>query len=457
MWAIEPTTLSELLPTAENLLRGEGLGLLRSAPAHANPSGDQPGQAHASAAPATIYAAVGSDSTNSFRLGYYAGLDALPPGSIAVLPMRGVIMKYGFCSAGSMDRAALMLEAGAHPNVAGVLIDTDSGGGQANGLNTLHDAILRVRGEFNKPVIGLVNDGMAASAAYHTLSACTEIWATHSTCSIGSIGAVTMLRDSSEADARAGIKNMMVYASKSTRKHGTVRDALAGKQDALVAELDLLNDDFHARVLAQRPSLTEAELNGEMFGAEQALARQLIDRIGSLDEALNRVNELALASPASPAPLASGQDIADSFLSQPEHTPPTHTNMKYAAICALMGFPALATTAEGAHFNVEALDQLETALSERATQTATLSTAQASLATAQASLASQGTELSTAQEAIASLEAKILSNPAAAAPLKVTSKDGEADPAAKAELTEWEKLDAAMVEEASRQAKAFGY
>ena len=480
VWAIEPNTLTELLPTAENALAGHGLAWLHSEPAQTNDLRRKTDQPQAEAG--QVYAAVGSNSNvaHTFQMGYYTDLDSLPPGSICIIALQGIIMKSGFCGGGSMLRAERILQAGAHPNVAGILIDADTPGGQANGLNTVHDAITLVRQRYGKPVLLVVNDGMLASAGYHTASACTEVWATHSTCTIGSIGALTQLRDTTARDEAEGIKNLVVYATRSTRKNATAREALAGNAKGLIAELDLLNDDFLARVQAGRPQLSgsAAKLDGEMFGAEQALAEGLIDTIGSYTQALERVLELANDPAFGPTTAGTPDDEdredeaeeeedaqeeeADELppFARPNysHNPISHNNpiMKYAALCAALGYSSLVTTKEGAHFNTDALDQLDTLLAQGALTTASLATATASLSTAQAELATKATELSTAGATIKDLEQKVLNNPATNQPVKLTTDAGEADPAPKAELSEWEKLDAQMVLEAQAMRKEFG-
>jgi ClpP class serine protease len=457
IWAIEPNALVELLPTAESILSGSGLAWLNSEPANRAKQATKFGQL-AEAGRDGFLAAVAGPST-TFRMNSYTDLDQLPANSIAIVPLQGVVMKSGYCGGGgSMGRADMILEAASHPNVVGILIDCDTGGGQANGLNTLHDAILRARTEFLVPVLLLVNDGMCASAGYHTASACSEIWATHATCTVGSIGAVTQLTDASKRDEKEGITRRLIYATKSTRKHGAQRDALAGDDSGIIKELDLLNDDFHARILAQRgDKLNETGkhtvLDGEMYGAEEALTLGLIDHIGSYDEALAHLLELAGVTSARLEELP-----ADPGYFPPADTPnfstqTPNTSMKYAAICALLGYSALEATAEGAHLNAEALTALENALVERTNQATQLVAVNGQLATANTNLATQATALSTAQGEIKTLEEKVLNNPAADAP-KLEGQ--EQDPKGSKELSEWEKADAAMLDQLHKDRKLMG-
>lgn len=449
---MEPTLLTELLPTVERMLTGNGMAWLDSEAGQTNASRLKSGQPTNSGP--SIYAAVGSGSNSThstFRTSYFNDLDSLPEGSIAIVPMQGIITQYGYCGGGSMARAQFILEAGAHKNVAGLLIDTNSGGGQANGLNTVYDAIRTVIEEYGKPVVGLVNDGMAASAAYHTLSACNEIWATHSTCEIGSIGALMGLRDRSEADKKAGETTILVYATKSTRKNASVREALAGDTTALVAELDFRNEDFHARVLAHR-TLTgpAAELDGEMFNALQAAEYGLINGICSYNAVLDRIVELAGDTPNNldtpPAPL----ELPDfNFSNQP--TPPI--SMKYAALCTLLGFPSLAVTEGHSSLNEASLQAIENALVERGTQATQLTALTGQLTTANTNLTTRTTELSTAQTTIADLEKKVLENPAGGT---TRLKGQEIEPKPAGQLNATQQLNADMMQELATQRKQFG-
>lgn len=219
---------------------------------------------------------------------------SFPEKSIALVTLSGPMIKRGgMCSYGMVDYTMLIDKLAANPNVSGILISIDSPGGQANGTQSLTNAIRSASGK--KPVIAFVDDGMAASAAMWIASGASELYATTSTDQFGSIGAYSTIADFA-AHYRDYYKLPIqeVYAPQSTEKNKTYRDAIAGDVSGIEKELEYLVDNFHNTIATNRAGRIRGEewKTGKLFNAAEAKSIGLIDGIKSFTEIVERMQSL---------------------------------------------------------------------------------------------------------------------------------------------------------------------
>lgn len=211
----------------------------------------------------------------------------LPANSTVIVPISGAIMKEDAdCGPiGSMTIASYINEISQIKNVATILFDIDSPGGMVDGTQTLAQAIKNSP----KKTIGLVNDGMAASAAYWIASGCDELYCSQKTDVVGSIGVYVTFADFKAYYEKEGLKIHEIYSNRSSEKNKDYKDALAGNYDGIKANLDFIADEFISAVKTNRPNINLSAGNpfkGATFYAEQALEIGLIDGIKSLNEIL---------------------------------------------------------------------------------------------------------------------------------------------------------------------------
>ena len=216
---------------------------------------------------------------------------------VAVIPLRGTMIKYGTtCSYGADEIAAAIDEAAANKKVIGIVLDIDSGGGAVDAVAPLVDAIRRTKA-MGKPVVASCD--LCASAAYWTACECNEIMADNNISSeFGSIGVMMSFPDYAKYYEKEGIKVHTIYSNLSTYKNAPFEAAKKGEYDSIKAEeLDPLARKFQANVRAKRAGKLnediEGILSGKVFYAEDALKYGLIDSIGNLDRAIARVREMA--------------------------------------------------------------------------------------------------------------------------------------------------------------------
>ena len=217
--------------------------------------------------------------------------------TVAVIPLRGTMIKYGtMCSYGADEIAAAIDEAAANKKVIGNVLVIDSGGGAVDAVAPLVDAIRRTKA-MGKPVVASCD--LCASAAYWTACECDEIMADNNISSeFGSIGVMMSFPDYAKYYEKEGIKVHTIYSNLSTYKNAPFEAAKKGEYDSIkTEELDPLARKFQANVRAKRAGKLnediEGILSGKVFYAEDALKYGLIDSIGTLDRAIARVRELA--------------------------------------------------------------------------------------------------------------------------------------------------------------------
>lgn len=264
---------------------------------------------------------------------------AAPEGSIAIIPITGVIMKEDNCGAPGTDTMATWLkDAYAAENVIGAILRINSGGGSVFGTGEFGEVISSA----NKPVLAY-NEGLMASAAYWLGSSAKEIWSSHATTEIGSIGTAINFYDNREALAKYGYKSVYINADSSPDKNQDYFKAIDGNTDSIKVQiLNPTNDIFMRTVKANRGDklklhtvkIGETEydepLTGKVYMAEEARDKYgLIDQIGSFEQAVERVYQLS-------------EDPSSS------HTTQKSNNMfgrKFTGLSALAGVAAASITA----------------------------------------------------------------------------------------------------------------
>ena len=232
-------------------------------------------------------------SKNVYEVSPYTVLSKIPSDSIAYIDIDGPMFKQGdWCSFGMEDYAELMYGLMNTANVAGVIIDADTPGGQVAGTASFADSIAACAKV--KPVIGFVDDGICASAGYWFISACTEIYLCQSTAQVGSVGVYCTVADWYAYYASQGLPVKDVYAPGSEDKNLDYRESVAGNDDLLKAELEVLRNAFVSAVKINRKGKMVGTdwATGKMYFPAEAQSLGLIDGVKSFDQVVWRINRL---------------------------------------------------------------------------------------------------------------------------------------------------------------------
>ncbi len=215
----------------------------------------------------------------------------IPQGNlISVVRLEGVMMRDGdWCQYGTRDVAAWLLDGDKDRRVLGTILIVDSGGGAADSVRDLADAIQAA----TKPVVAYC-DGYMCSAAYYAASYCASIMAHDRRNMVGCIGTMIELggypMKSVDED---GFVRLRIYADGSEEKNSDYEKALEG--DVKPIRENLLNplaEDFRNDVKANRPTATDDQLKGRTYFAQDVVGT-LIDGIGSINDAVAKTLELS--------------------------------------------------------------------------------------------------------------------------------------------------------------------
>lgn len=325
-----------------------------------------------------------------YRVGYYTDLSKIPENSIAMVDIVGPVTKFGdMCSWGSVDHAETVRRLTKAQNISGIIINVDSPGGEAFGTSMLADTIKEASAV--KPVIGIIDDGIAASAGYWIVSACTEVYVTKRTDMVGSVGVYCAIADWYGYFESEGLKVHDVYAPQSTDKNKIFQDAIEGNDKPLQAELKVLASEFIDTVKTNRGSrLTSDEWDtGKMFYTKDAIKIGLIDGQMTLSEIYVRMGQMIEAKQQQ----SSNKNTNMSY-------PKTQKAAKTEGFQALV--PGVATEVEssGVFVSDDAMANIEAALTENENAASQLEQVNATLNQTQ-------TDLNTANTTITSLQNEI--------------------------------------------------
>lgn len=209
---------------------------------------------------------------------------------IAIIPVTGPIMRYAnmftrISGATSTQELATDLQAALdNPQVKGIILNVDSPGGEANGINELGDMVYAARGK--KP-IKAYGGGTVASASYWIGSSADEL-IIDDTALLGSIGVVVEV---ALREAREGEKRYTITSSNAPNKRPDL-ETEEGRAE-LSKTIDALGEVFVAKVarnLGVNPDQVPAmgDHGGLKVGVA-AVASGLAHRLGSLESLITEM------------------------------------------------------------------------------------------------------------------------------------------------------------------------
>ena len=281
-----------------------------------------------------------------------------PSGKVAVIPIHGTLVRRtsgleAESGLASYTGIAAQLDAAlTSPEVAAILLDIDSPGGESGGVFDLADRI-RVASQV-KPVWAVAND-MAFSAAYALASAATRVFVAR-TGGVGSIGVIAMHVDQSVKDAQDGVRYTAVFAGE--RKNDlNPHEPISNEAHAVLkAEVDRIYDLFvetvarHRGLDADAVRATEA---GLFFGPD-AVATGLADAVGSLDDALTQLTQSLSPLPTQVATASQAGFLRNHQMesSMNDRTDPAASDRPLADLAGSPPQPSVASTATATALSV---------------------------------------------------------------------------------------------------------
>ncbi|HLR62061.1 MAG TPA: signal peptide peptidase SppA [Lentibacillus sp.] len=210
---------------------------------------------------------------------------------IAIVELDGVIQDTSTASVLNSggynhDRFLKKLEhVGEDRSVSGVVLRVNSPGGGVVESDEIHDKIVEIREEHNKPVYVSMGN-TAASGGYYVSAPANKIVA-HSATLTGSIGVIMQSYNFTELADKLGI-------DMNTIKSGEFKDIMSSTRKMTDEERDILQtmiDDMYAdfvQVIVDGRDMSESKVrelgDGRVYTGQQAADNGLVDGLGTLED-----------------------------------------------------------------------------------------------------------------------------------------------------------------------------
>jgi len=223
------------------------------------------------------------------------------PAKVAIVDVAGAII------GGDGFATAQLAQVRRDEQVKAIVLRVDSPGGTVSGSDEIHERLRRLLADRDLPVVVSMG-GIAASGGYYVAMANAGrddvIFAEPATLT-GSIGVIIPHFDVSRLLERFDVADDSVTSGPLKEMLSPTKARTPELAERERAVLQGLVDDMFARfksiVKAGRPRLDDAAIDrvatGQVFTARQALEAGLVDRIGFLDDAIERAVELAGLTP----------------------------------------------------------------------------------------------------------------------------------------------------------------
>jgi protease-4 len=218
------------------------------------------------------------------------------PQYVAIIPINGVMTRYGdMCSYGTEELGAWIKQCIANPEIAGIVLEGDTPGGEVNGVKAFSEIIR----DSTKPIVGLVK-GMVCSAGVYAFSGCAHIMmepGEHSQC--GSIG-VLCVKETLKDDK---ISYEIIRSEGSERKarFNSIEELDEKERNKVNKRLKAIQVEFVETVKVNRKAKTgkdvpDEAMNGDVWGVEDSVKLNLVDSEGYIEDAVQLVFKLSQSS-----------------------------------------------------------------------------------------------------------------------------------------------------------------
>lgn len=308
---------------------------------------------------------------------------------ISVLSIKQPLFKYDqMCgSIGTRTMMRVLKEWESNDSIIGVVLDIDCPGGQVSGLAEFCDFIFN----YSKPIVSYT-DGTQASAGEYVASSCKYKVANKYAEYLGSIGTMLKYVDLDGILRNEGAVIEDIYATGSPRKNEESRKKQNENSNELLIQnvLNPAREQFVSDMKKFRKSIDETLFEGQTVRPEEALSKGLIDEIGTLQTAFDKVVELSKSK------------------SNTNNT--NNMNLKsLPKVEGVLGLESpLAATDNGSFLNEEQLTSIENRLETLETENSNLQTAVANAATEkEAAVEAVNNKLTEATNAATTIEASI--------------------------------------------------
>lgn len=205
---------------------------------------------------------------------------------IALIRIEGAIID-------SQETVSDLQRFGRSPSVKAIVLRIDSPGGGVVPSQEIHDAVKLVRAEHQKKVVTSMGS-VAASGGYYIAAASDRIVANPGTVT-GSIGVIMELANVQGLLKKVGVESIVVKSGRHKDLASPFREMSEEDRRILQSVLDDVHRQF-IEAVAEGRSLDLADVrplaDGRIFTGRQAHDVQLVDDLGTLEDAIDLAAEL---------------------------------------------------------------------------------------------------------------------------------------------------------------------
>jgi len=224
-----------------------------------------------------------------------SGLDFSLSRKVGVVRIEGEITSGAGMSIGTpvvVDRRIIadLRRAEENRSVGAILLYMNTPGGDV----VASDQVYRALREVKKPVVVYMG-GVAASGGYYIACGADEIMA-HPATITGSIGVITYVPNLSELFEKVGIELQVVKSGAEKDMGNPGRPLTVEEEGIWQAIIDDAYEDFVDVVASERGLPRERVLelaDGRVYSGKQAYRLELVDELGTFEDAVLRAGELA--------------------------------------------------------------------------------------------------------------------------------------------------------------------
>jgi protease-4 len=225
-----------------------------------------------------------------------SNIGEIPEGSIAHIRMIGPMMKYGNWWMVGADEIIWQLDfVNRLQNVVAIVVEIDGPGGAVSAIPPFIEFAKRK----NKPIVALCDSSLSLHRWIPDAIADYQMADNNISARFGSVGVVSSWMDISKYYEELGVKIFEVYPEESEHKNEIWRtiqdDEEKGLQMLREMHLSPMAIQFQDAVKKAHPNLVEEEgvLTGRTFSTEDAIRVGMINKQGSMKEAMQIAKALA--------------------------------------------------------------------------------------------------------------------------------------------------------------------
>jgi len=217
---------------------------------------------------------------------------------IVVANLEGVIEDLGenpFLNTGlnNYNRLLKVLDNAAEDKtVDGIIINVDSPGGGVVESVTIHDKVVEIQEDYDKPVYVTMGN-TAASGGYYVAAPAEKIVA-HPATLTGSIGVIMQSINFTDLADDLGIDFNTIKSGKHKDIMSPSRKMTDEEKDILQSMIDEMYDEF-VQVIVDGRDMSESEVrrlgDGRVYTGKQAQQNELVDELGSLEDTIAMMEE----------------------------------------------------------------------------------------------------------------------------------------------------------------------